>query len=273
MLNFFDRRALVWLPLCVTLMKSFREFQIFLHVIPNRTDDEGPHNSPPSTQAFMRSSLQQQFPAHAGTTISVRSFASLRMTDSCVHRPGIISSSTPLKYSVSGIVGAPDDRALARIGATGGRNGGHRPARRQLFPRKRFRSRDANRKTSPAIRPSKEFKRAHVQFAITAQGVAQSALCFGERRRIENDQIVLRLCFFGRAQKLKNILLDPVDRQSIPLRIFLRRRRYFPCFLRPPLTSPRRPARKPARTRPGWRNNRAPAVPGVVARRFRSSAV
>ena len=49
-----------------------------------------------------------------------------------------------------------------------------------------------------------------MQLFVTAHGIVQTAFAFRERRRIENDQVVLRLCFLGRAQKLKNILLDPL---------------------------------------------------------------
>jgi hypothetical protein len=48
-----------------------------------------------------------------------------------------------------------------------------------------------------------------VQFAVTAQRVAQSAFSFCKRRRIENDQIILRARFFSRAQELKDVLLNP----------------------------------------------------------------
>ncbi len=55
-----------------------------------------------------------------------------------------------------------------------------------------------------------QLERAHMQLAITAHRIVQAAFRFRERRRIENDQIVLRFRFFCRAQKAKHILLDPV---------------------------------------------------------------
>ena len=61
---------------------------------------------------------------------------------------------------------------------------------------------------------------AHVQFAIAAQRVAQSAFGFGEGRRIENDEIVLGFRLFRRAQELKDVLLDPIDGQFVALSVF-----------------------------------------------------
>src|ERR1700686_5754184 len=58
-----------------------------------------------------------------------------------------------------------------------------------------------------------------MEFAVTAQRIAQSAFRFRERRWIENDQVVLRFCFFGAAKECKNVLLDPADFQSVPLRV------------------------------------------------------
>ena len=72
-----------------------------------------------------------------------------------------------------------------------------------------------------------QLERAHVQLAIPAQRVAQSAFRFREGRRVENDEIVFRLRLFRAAQKLKHVLLDPVDAQRIALRISPRSRQTF----------------------------------------------
>src|SRR4029434_2459941 len=61
-----------------------------------------------------------------------------------------------------------------------------------------------------------KFERAHVQFAITAQRVAQSAPGFCKRWWIENDQIIRRPGFAGCAQELKTILLKPLHVQIVP---------------------------------------------------------
>ena len=57
-----------------------------------------------------------------------------------------------------------------------------------------------------------ELEGADVQLVITAQRVAQAAFGFRERRRIENDQVILGAVLFRRAQKREHVLFDPLDR-------------------------------------------------------------
>src|SRR3954452_5680201 len=51
-----------------------------------------------------------------------------------------------------------------------------------------------------------QLERADVQLPISAKGVAQAALGFRERRRIENDEVVFRAAFLRRAQERENVL-------------------------------------------------------------------
>src|SRR5437870_6468034 len=60
-----------------------------------------------------------------------------------------------------------------------------------------------------------QFEGANVQLAITPYRVAQSALRLRERWWIENDQVILRVRFFGSAKESENILLDPFHFQMI----------------------------------------------------------
>src|SRR2546426_12246164 len=73
----------------------------------------------------------------------------------------------------------------------------------------------------------KQFKRADVQFFVAAHRIVQTALRFSKRGRIENDQIILCFRLFGRAQKLKYILLNPAGLELISLRVFPRGRDAF----------------------------------------------
>src|SRR2546427_9722827 len=56
-----------------------------------------------------------------------------------------------------------------------------------------------------------KFERADVQLSITTERIAQAAFRFCERRRIENNQIILRLRLVRGAEKLENILPDELD--------------------------------------------------------------
>src|SRR3984893_4381146 len=60
-----------------------------------------------------------------------------------------------------------------------------------------------------------------MQLAVTTKRVPQSAFRFGERWRIENDQIVFGFGFLSPAQESENIMLDPAQLQSVPFRILL----------------------------------------------------
>ena len=77
-----------------------------------------------------------------------------------------------------------------------------------------------------------------MQFPITAQRVAQSALRPCKRRWIENNQIVLCPRFFSRTQELKDILLVPSRIEFVAGAVSLRdgdvlstffNAGYFPC--------------------------------------------
>ena len=56
-----------------------------------------------------------------------------------------------------------------------------------------------------------KFERANLQLAVTTERIAQAAFGFCERRRIENNQIILRLRFVRDAEKLENVVLDEPD--------------------------------------------------------------
>jgi hypothetical protein len=68
----------------------------------------------------------------------------------------------------------------------------------------------------------KQFERAHVQFAITAQGIAQSTLGLGKRRRIEDDQIVLLLSLFRRSQEQGNLEALVIAKSSFAAKFFVK---------------------------------------------------
>ena len=54
-----------------------------------------------------------------------------------------------------------------------------------------------------------QLKSADVQFLVAAHGIVQAAFAFGKGRRVEDDELETFCRFFGAAQELENILLDP----------------------------------------------------------------
>ncbi len=72
-----------------------------------------------------------------------------------------------------------------------------------------------------------ELECPHVQLAIAAQRVVQSAFRFRERRGIENNQIVFGFGFLRRAHELKYVLFNPVDAQFVARSVSLRARDTF----------------------------------------------
>src|SRR3954453_9296930 len=76
-----------------------------------------------------------------------------------------------------------------------------------------------------------QLERAHVQLAIPAHGIVETALGFRERWRIEHDEVVLGLGLLRRAEELKNVLLNPLHLQTVPLRVRARSREAIGAYL------------------------------------------
>ena len=69
----------------------------------------------------------------------------------------------------------------------------------------------------------KQHESADVQFLVAAERALQTAFGFRERGRVEDDEIEALLRFLGAAKKLKDVLLDPADRELIAGRVRLSR--------------------------------------------------
>src|SRR5437016_13811061 len=75
-----------------------------------------------------------------------------------------------------------------------------------------------------------QLERAQVQFAITAQGVAQPAPRFRERWWIEDDEVVFGFRFLSAAQESEHVLLDPAHFQSVAFRVLFPSRNVLGTF-------------------------------------------
>src|SRR5262245_59527458 len=73
----------------------------------------------------------------------------------------------------------------------------------------------------------KQLEGADVQFAVATQRIVQAAFGFGEGRRIENDEVEMLAGPFRPAEKLKDVLLDPANREVIAGRVCFRGAKIF----------------------------------------------